>query len=42
MAKITRFEDLICWQLARRLVNIVYKLTNQNQFSQDYELRKAN
>ncbi len=40
MAKITRFEDLICWQLARKLANVVYKMTNQNQFSQDYELKK--
>jgi len=39
VAKITRFEDLICWHQARKLVNIVHNLTNQNQFSKEYELR---
>jgi len=26
MAKVERFEDLICWQKARELVNMVYEI----------------
>lgn len=39
MAKITRFEELICWQKARELVNIIYRHTGENPFSKDYELK---
>lgn len=39
MKKVTRFEDLICWQKARQLVNIVYGLTHQGPFSKDFALR---
>ena len=39
MKKITRFDDLICWRMARKLVNAVYLLTNQHPFSKDYDLK---
>jgi four helix bundle protein len=37
--KITRFEDIIVWQEARKLVKMVYDLINKNQrFSKDFRL----
>lgn len=39
MAKIERFEDLICWQKARVLANAVYELTERPNFSRDARLR---
>lgn len=39
MGKITRFEDLICWQKARELVNRIYSITKTGSLSQDYGLR---
>ena len=39
MAKIRRFEELICWQKARQLANLVYDLTNHTNFAKDYKLR---
>jgi four helix bundle protein len=37
--KITRFEDIIVWQEARKLVKMVYALINKNQrFSKDFRL----
>jgi len=36
--KITRFEDLECWQEARKLVNMVYNITNNAHFKQDLRL----
>ena len=38
MATIKRFEDLECWQEARRLVNLVYELTKNYSFRKDFEL----
>jgi four helix bundle protein len=38
MTKIERFEDLICWQKARALTNVVYELTRVPVFSKDFEL----
>ena len=40
MVTIQRFEDLECWQEARRLVNIVYDLTRLPAFSQDTVLQR--
>jgi len=38
--KITRFEDLECWQEARKLVNMVYDAINSSEkFKRDYRLR---
>jgi len=39
MAKIERFEDLQSWQKARKLANVVYDLTDQGDFTKDFELR---
>ena len=36
--KINRFEDLQCWQEARKLTQMVYAATNNRRFSQDYRL----
>lgn len=38
--KIERFEDLDCWQEARKLVNMVYEaIRNSKPFQSDYRLR---
>ena len=39
MAKVEKFEDLICWQKARELVNLVYSISRNNALSKDYGLR---
>ena len=38
MPKITRFEDLECWQEARKLVSKVYAATRENEFKRDLRL----
>lgn len=38
MATIKRFENLECWQEARKLVRLIYKLTKKNKFSKDFAL----
>jgi four helix bundle protein len=40
MARITKFEDLKCWQNARRLANVIYDISGSGPFANDYELRK--
>jgi hypothetical protein len=35
MAKVERFEDLICWQKARGLVNLIYSVSRANALSKD-------
>lgn len=38
--KINRFEDLECWQEARKLVRLVYETINKSEeFKRDYRLR---
>ena len=38
--KIQRFEDLECWQEARKLVNMVYRAADDNErFKKDYRFR---
>ena len=39
MAMISRFEDIEGWQEARKLVKMVYILTNTGPFSKDFGLR---
>lgn len=39
MSKIERCEDLLCWQKARALANVVYDLTERTTFSRDARLR---
>jgi four helix bundle protein len=36
--KLTRFEDLECWQEARKLVNMVYAVTKDDEFKKDLRL----
>jgi four helix bundle protein len=36
---ITRFEDIQGWQEARKLVKMIYKLTNSGIFAKDFGLR---
>lgn len=38
MATVKRFEDLECWQEARKLVRLVYKLTKKREFCKDFAL----
>ena len=39
MATIERFEDLECWQEARKLVNMVYEAMNESKdFQKDFRL----
>ncbi len=38
MPTIKRFEDLECWQEARKFVQLIYKLTKKNPFSKDIRL----
>jgi four helix bundle protein len=39
MALINKFEDIIAWQEARKLVKMVYELTSTGNFSKDFGLR---
>jgi four helix bundle protein len=36
---VNRFEDLGCWQKARELCRVVYRLTNEASFRRDFKLR---
>jgi len=36
---IQRFEDIQAWQEARKLVKMVYSLTNKDSFSKDFGMR---
>ena len=38
MATIKRFEDLECWQEARKFVKLIYGHTKKSDFKRDYEL----
>ena len=38
MATIKRFEDLECWQEARKFVQLIYRLTKKEHFSKDFRL----
>jgi four helix bundle protein len=39
MALIKKFEDIIGWQEARKLVKEIYKITNEGAFARDFGLR---
>jgi hypothetical protein len=39
MTAITKFEDLIAWQEARKLVNMIYKLASDGSISKDFGLK---
>jgi len=38
MATIKRFEELECWQEARKFVQLIYQLTKKEGFKKDFEL----
>jgi len=38
MPKLTRFEDLTCWQEARKIVKDIYKICRINEFRKDFGL----
>ncbi len=38
MSALKKFEDLECWQSARNLCKLVYKLTKKERFSKDFSL----
>lgn len=40
MVKIERFEDIIAWQKARELTLYIYKISSQESFNRDYELKQ--
>ncbi|MFH1193762.1 MAG: four helix bundle protein [bacterium] len=39
MATIQKFEDLICWQKARRLANFIFDITDRSTFK-DFDLKR--
>jgi four helix bundle protein len=39
MALIKRFEDILAWQEARKLVKEIYQMTRDGAFSKDFGLR---
>ncbi|MEB2333963.1 MAG: four helix bundle protein [Anaerolineaceae bacterium] len=39
MTAITKFEDLIAWQEARKLVSMIYKITSDGLFAKDFGLK---
>jgi len=39
MPLIKRFEDIIAWQEARKLVKMVYKITRTGELKKDFGLR---
>jgi four helix bundle protein len=39
MPSITKFEDIHAWQAARRLVSMVYKLTDSGNLARDFGMR---
>jgi four helix bundle protein len=39
MTAVTKFEDLIAWQEARKLVSMIYKITADGQFAKDFGLK---
>lgn len=39
MTKVTRFEDLKCWQLARELVQLVFHACEEGKLAKDFETR---
>jgi len=39
MAKIEKFEDIDAWKEARKLTNMIYKVSEEAQFAQDFSLK---
>ena len=39
MAKVERFEDLVCWQEARKLVKEIYLISEEGKLSRDFDTK---
>ncbi len=39
MAKVEKFEELVCWQKARTLVKEIYQSTNSGNLSKDFDIK---
>ncbi len=39
MAKIEKFEDILAWQKARELTQLVYRASRRGEFAKDFALR---
>jgi four helix bundle protein len=39
MARIDKFEDIIAWQKAMQLCDLIYSCTNKEKFSKDFGLK---
>jgi four helix bundle protein len=39
MSKVTRFEDLKCWQLSRELVRIVFTACDDGKLAKDFDTK---
>jgi hypothetical protein len=39
MSTITKFEDLIAWQEARKLVKMIYRMTSVGALAKDFGMR---
>ena len=39
MTAVTRFEELIAWQEARKLMQLAYRVTSEGLFAKDFEMR---
>jgi four helix bundle protein len=39
MGKVERFEDLIAWQKARTLTDLIYRVSGSGEFAKDWGLR---
>ena len=39
MPTISRFEDIMAWQKARKLTNSIYQITKNDDFARDYGLK---
>jgi four helix bundle protein len=39
MTAVTKFEELIAWQEARKLMQLAYKVTSDGSFARDFEMR---
>jgi four helix bundle protein len=39
MTAVTRFEDLIAWQEARKLTKLAYEVSSNGTFAKDFEMR---
>lgn len=39
MATVKRFEDIECWQEARKLVHLIYAFTKKKEFKKDFDLK---